>query len=694
MVNRLASESSPYLLQHAENPVDWYPWGEDAFREARQKDLPVFLSIGYSTCHWCHVMAHESFENDEVATLLNRGFIAVKVDREEHPDIDHFYMTVAQVMTGSGGWPLTIIMTPEKEPFFAATYIPRQARFGSPGLLDLLPAISGFWKNHRNDIQSGTRQLLDTIMKGENRPSMTLPDRTYLEAGYHDLAQRFDPLYGGFGQAPKFPSGHIVSFLLRYWRRSGSEDALRMAEYTLYAMYSGGIYDHLGSGFHRYSTDREWHLPHFEKMLYDQALCITAYTEAFLVTGKVLYRNVAEDCISYLLHDMHRTGGGFYSAEDADSAGMEGAYYAWTTDEVRALLGNDAPPFIRAYNMEEGGNYQSHGSGPVRGNVLYPGIPEPGTLPDLDLILQQESALSPARARLQKEREGRQRPGLDDKILTDWNGLVISALSSAARAFKNPVYRERAIDTANFLLETMCRADGELFHRFRGGNAGIRGVGSDYAFLCRGLLDLYEATLDERFLDSACRIEEYFSSHFWDPDQGGYFFTHSDERAGLFFQKEVYDGALPSINSVALKNLWQLGLFTGNMDYHERAWKLATLFAGITGRAPSGFCGFLASLDFVLGPSSHVVIRGGRSDPRVISLVQAIDSRFLPSVTVMVRGEDQEIPGIHPGRDPVWAGTGAPARAYICTGSACARVEEDPGSLITALEKSAGWERT
>ena len=689
--NRLASESSPYLLQHARNPVEWYPWGEEAFQLARVQDRPVFLSIGYSTCHWCHVMAHESFEDDEVATLLNRVFICIKVDREERPDIDALYMSVAQAMTGSGGWPLTIIMTPDKEPFFAATYIPKQGRFGSHGLLDLIPALETFWKSRRSDIRETVDKITRTLHQGQRTGAGLPGTETLLHAAYHDLALRFDATNGGFSNAPKFPTPHTISFLLRYWKRTGEEHALAMAKKTLHAMSSGGIYDHLGYGFHRYSTDSRWLIPHFEKMLYDQALLITAYTEAYLATGTRSFRITADECLTYLLRDMRDPGGGFYSAEDADSEGIEGKFYLWKKEEIEEALGDDAPVFIRAYQVTPEGNFPTQKTGQRTGeNILYrtaslEQMASIARVPEEDYVAR----LSGAREHLFAIRKNRVRPLIDDKVLTDWNGLVISALSIAARAFGNDRYLEAATCAADFILGTMRSGTGELFHRYRNGKSGIRGVASDYAFFCAGLLDLYELTFEPAYLEAAIGIEEYFTRHFLDRRDGGYFTSHEDVADILVRQKDIYDGALPSVNTIAMKNLVRLGLMTTNTEYHERAWDIARSFSTRVEQSPAGYTGFLSSLDFAIGPAASVVIVGSARAPGTVAMTAVINSGYFPSVVVLQRpgGEGPfEIDRIS-GFTGDMRETSGRATAYVCKNHSCSYPVIDPGIVIADLER-------
>jgi uncharacterized protein len=689
--NRLARESSPYLLQHAFNPVEWHPWGEEAFQLAREQDRPVFLSIGYSTCHWCHVMAHESFEDGEVATLLNRTFVCIKVDREERPDIDALYMSVALALTGTGGWPLTIIMTPGKEPFFAATYIPKETRFGSNGLLDLIPAIDTFWKSRRGEIRETVGKITRALQQGRKTVTGQQVTEKIIHSAYRDLALRFDAANGGFSSAPKFPAPHTISFLLRYWKKTGNKHALAMADKTLRAMSCGGIYDHLGYGFHRYSTDSRWLVPHFEKMLYDQALLVTAFTEAYLATGNRSFRRTAEECLTYLLRDMRDPSGGFYSAEDADSEGIEGKFYLWKKGEIEVALGDEAPVFVRTYNVKQEGNFPAQETGKRTGeNILHLSAPHDGPAsspddPEDELVI----SLSSARERLYAIRRGRIHPFKDDKVLTDWNGLVISALSLAARAFGDERYLDAATSAADFILGTMRSRTGELLHRYRDGTAGIRGVASDYAYLCAGLLDLYELTFLPKYLEAAIGIEEYFSQHFLDRSEGGYFTSHEEETDLLVRQKDIYDGALPSVNSVAMKNLLRLGLMTTNSRYHTRAWDLAASFSTLVEQSPAGYTAFLSALDFAFGPSASIVLVGAAKAPDLAVMKAGINSRFFPSIVILHRPD-----GVGPfdidhisGYTGEMRSAGGKATAYVCKNHACSYPAVDPGIVTAALER-------
>lgn len=688
--NHLIRESSPYLLQHAYNPVEWYPWGDEAFQLARELDRPVFLSIGYSTCHWCHVMAHESFEDTEVAALLNRSFVCIKVDREERPDIDALYMSVAQALTGTGGWPLTIVMTPEREPFFAATYIPKESRFGSKGLLYLLPSIEIYWKTHREEVRNTVGKIRQVLFDDQNGGGDQEATEMILHAAFRDLSLRFDPANGGFSDAPKFPAPHTISFLLRYWKRTGEENALKMAETTLISMSNGGIYDHIGYGFHRYSTDSRWLVPHFEKMLYDQALLIIAYTEAYTATGVRSYRVTAEECLTYLLRDMRDSAGGFYSAEDADSEGVEGKFYLWKKQEIGDILGGDALVFFRAYNVKAGGNFITHETGRRTGeNILHLSVLRDQLSSNIGIPDDQmQRVLDRGRERLFIAREARVRPFKDDKVLTDWNGLVISALSIAGRAFGDTRYVVAAKEAAEFVLNNLLSGTGELCHRYRDGKTGIRGLASDYVYFCSGLLDLYELTGEARYLGAAIRTEEYLTRHFLDTRRGGYFTTH-DEVTGLpARQREIYDGALPSANSIAMKNLLRLGLMTSIPDYHVRARDLARSFSGLVAASPTGYTAYLSSLDFALGPAASIVIVGDEGDEETVRLKKTINSRFLPSVVLLHRPGHEDIAEID--RISGFTGSmrenGGKATAYICVNNSCTLPMTDHASIITELE--------
>lgn len=541
--NRLIKEKSPYLLQHAYNPVDWYPWGEEAFEKARKENKPVFLSIGYSTCHWCHMMAHESFEDEEVAGLMNEAFVSIKVDREERPDIDNIYMTVCQIILGRGGWPLNIIMTPGKKPFFAGTYIPKNTRFNQIGMLELVPRIKEIWEQQHEEVLDSAEKITSTIQEMIKESSGEGLGEEVIEEVYEELLSSFDTEYGGFSGAPKFPTPHKISFLLRYWRRSRNPEALHMAEYTLDKMRRGGIYDHLGSGFHRYSTDSMWLLPHFEKMLYDQALTAIAYTEAYQVTGKDLYKETAEGILDYVLRDLTSPEGGFYCGEDADVEREEGKYYLWTLEEIRSILDpEDSELIIKMFNLREEGNFEEEIRGRETGTNLFYMARSPGSLAaKMKIPVEEvEKKVKAAREKLLKARYERKRPSLDDKILTDWNGLMIAAFAKGYQVFGEQRYLKAAEKAADFILMALYSPGDGLLHRYRDGVAGISGTSDDYAFLIHGLLELYEAGFKMRYLKAAVSLNSELLECFWDPVNGGLYFTANDSEALIFRKRSLW----------------------------------------------------------------------------------------------------------------------------------------------------------
>jgi len=684
--NHLISEKSPYLQQHAHNPVDWYPWGDEAFRRAAEEHKPVFLSIGYATCHWCHVMAHESFEDPGIADLLHAGFIAIKVDREERPDIDSVYMTACQQMTGQGGWPLTIIMTPDKKPFFAGTYLPRTSRSGMTGLSELLSKVIRLWQEQRDTLVTAAEDLADRLEKISGSPAAGTADQVLLRSGYDELVLSFDPVNGGFGRAPKFPAPATLLFLLRYGKRTGSGQALRMVEETLGAMRRGGIHDQLGGGFHRYSTDKEWRVPHFEKMLYDQALLLMAFTEAWLATKKPVYKKTAEAIIACVTRDLISPEGAFISAEDADSAGGEGAFYLWTRKELDDVLGHRDGRYAATYfGVEEEGNFFSPGTGPGK-NILYL---KPGKAENQ----RDQARLESICQILFAERGKRPRPGRDGKILTDWNGLMVAALASASRAFGNPAYYQAARTAMRFILDRLRQADGGLLHRYCDGEAAITGFADDYAFTIRALIELYEASFEPAWLEDALFLNRYLVRHFSGTDKSG-FFTTPDEGEVLIVRKmEIYDGAIPSCNSFMLGNLVLLGHLTGDPVHEEAASRLADRFYGIVSRSPSSFCAYLSGLDHLLGPSTDIVIAGGEGDPAVTAMIRMIRDTYLPSVTVHTRlfsPDDDALDTLAPFTRALIAQDGK-ATAYVCSGRACSV----PVTTVEALrellrEKSEG----
>lgn len=688
--NRLVFEKSPYLLQHAANPVDWHPWGEDAFAAARAQGKPVFLSVGYATCHWCHVMEHESFENEDVARLMNEAFINVKVDREERPDIDHVYMTVTQAMTGSGGWPMTVIMTPEKKPFFAGTYFPRESRYGRPGMLDLVPHISALWKEDRAKLEHSAEEITRELSKMASSFPGAMLGKGAMDKAFREYDERFEDRNAGFSHRPKFPVPHNLSFLLRYFERTGEARALHMAEHTLEKMRLGGIFDHVGFGFHRYSTDEVWLVPHFEKMLYDQALLVAAYTEAWQVTGRGLYRQAAEEVLTYVLRDMTAPEGGFYSAEDADSEGEEGKFYVWTHAEVMELLGEElGAVYTKALSITEEGNYHEEHSGRLTGaNIphLPAALDRLAEKMKVDLAAMQ-APLEAARAKLFDVREQRIHPLKDDKVLTDWNGLMIAAFAKAGMAFDNADYVNAARKAADFALTTLRRQDGRLLKRYRLGDAGLPAHLEDYAFLAHGLVELYHATFEVRYLREAIALANLMIDLFWDAEDGGFFQSARDSERLFVRAKEAYDGAIPSGNSVAALTLARLGRMTATVGFEEKAARTITAFSGAVERMPSQFSMMMMAADFLEGPSLEVVLAGDD----VAEMARAVRSRFLPRVVVLHRPETNPGPIVElaPFLD-YNAPVEGKATAYVCRNQACEQPVTSVEALIAKLPGGSG----
>jgi uncharacterized protein YyaL (SSP411 family) len=687
--NHLAAEKSPYLLQHATNPVDWYPWGPEAFERARAEDKPIFLSIGYSTCHWCHVMERESFEDDEVAALMNEAFVCVKVDREERPDIDAVYMEAARLMAGGGGWPLTIIMTPERRPFYAATYLPRTRRFGRPGMMELVPHISKLWATRREDLVDTAGRVASALRDASEPAGDRELDRGTMDEAYRQLVSLHDADNGGFGSAPKFPTPHQLMFLLRYWHRTGETEALAMVEATLRAMRRGGIYDHVGFGFHRYSTDAEWLLPHFEKMLYDQAMLTMAFTEAYLATGDRDYERTAREIVTYVLRDMTDEGGAFYSAEDADSEGVEGKCYVWTMDELgRALSADEARLAAAAFGVAEEGNFPDETTQRRTGaNVLHYPAAQAALAKELGLSkVELRGRLEVVREKLFGARAARVRPHLDDKVLTDWNGLMIAALARAAKAFDEPAYAAAASRCADFLMDTMRDGSGRLLHRYRDGDAAIAATADDYAFLSLGLFDLYEATHNTRYLAESIRLTEEMLAWFWDDEGGGFYFTPSDGETLLARRKETYDGAVPAANSVALLNLLRLGGATARPELEQRADELTRALSGTVERYPSAYTMLLASLDYALGPSMELVVAGAPDDAATRGLLKTVRRGFHPNTIVLLRPPDgaDDALALAPWMEHHTEVDGVTA-AYVCVGHQCRLPVTTPDELKRQL---------
>ncbi len=682
--NRLIKEKSPYLLQHAYNPGDWYPWGKDAFEKAKKENKPVFLSIGYSTCHWCHVMEKESFEDEDVAGLMNDAFVSIKVDREERPDIDSIFMKVCLKMTGSGGWPLNMILTPDKKPFFAATYIPKDSKYGRIGLLELIPRIKDLWNLKREEVEKLAEQNLSALKDVSTLGEELGED--VLHAAYEQLLGIFDDEHGGFGDATKFPTPHNLTFLLRYWRRTKDNMALFMVEKTLSAMRKGGIYDHIGFGFHRYSVDSGWLVPHFEKMLYDQALLALAYMEAYQATGKEEYGKTCREIFTYVLRDMASPEGGFYSGEDADSEGEEGKFYLWTEDEIRSILSGEEVELVKKiFNFASEGNFPEGKS--TRRNIIYMTNSLPKSAEDLKIPIEElQNRIEAARRKLFDAREKRIHPCKDDKILTDWNGLMIAALAKGAAVFDEPAYTKSAEKAVDFILSKMTDKEGRLYHRYKEGEAAVAAFLDDYAFFILGLAELYEATFEIRYLKKALDLCDGMIGHFWDEKNLGFYLTADDAEEVLFRKKEIYDGAVPSGNSAAMLGLIRLGKMTGNTEFEKRASQVAMAFSQSISQAPAAHTMLMLALDFAIGPSSEVVIAGDLQAIDTKNMLAALRRKFLPEKMVIFRpiGDEPEIVQLAPYAKYMVSVDGK-ATAYVCRNFSCQPPTTDVREMLRLL---------
>jgi uncharacterized protein len=705
--NRLAHEKSPYLLQHAHNPVDWYAWGPEAFEKARREDKPIFLSIGYSTCHWCHVMERESFEDERIAELLNRDFVPIKVDREERPDVDRIYMTFVQATTGGGGWPMSVWLTPDLEPFYGGTYYPPESRWGQPGFASVLAQIASAWHNDRSRVIESARDVIEQLRKsvaveaaGSGRPVL---DPAILDSGFFAFRRMFDTRLGGFGDAPKFPRPSVHNFLLRYYARTKNQEALDMVLLTLREMAKGGMHDQLGGGFHRYSVDERWFVPHFEKMLYDQAQLAISYLEAFQITGDAGFSATARDIFQYVLRDMtdaisSNSAGGFYSAEDADSAidpsrpevKGEGAFYIWPAEEIREHAGMPSTEWFHyRYGVREDGNVAHDPHGEFTGkNILF----EDHTVEETAAHFGQDpnevrAALDRVRRVLFEVRARRTRPHLDDKILTAWNGLMISAFALGGAALREPVYAEAARRAAEFIITRMYDpATGVLLRRYRQGDSAIPGFLDDYALFTQSLLDLYEAQFDCRHLELAIRLTEKQRDLFEDLGQGGFFSTAADDGDLVLRVKEDYDGAEPSGNSVAALNLLRLAQITGRAEFRESAERLIAAFRSRLSAAPMAVPQMLVAYEFFLSEPRQIVIAGERGAGDTSALLETVFRHFIPNRVLLLVDSDEtrraleapEVAAMHPldGR----------AAAYVCRNYACQLPVCDTGELAKLLQ--------
>ena len=637
--NRLALSQSPYLLQHASNPVDWYPWSKEAFEKAKKENKPIFLSIGYSTCHWCHVMEHESFEDSTVAAKMNQYFVNIKVDREEMPEIDHLYMSVCQAMTGRGGWPLTIVMTPEKEPFFAGTYFPKQGRGQQPGMLQLIPSLANAWSMKQNEIRESINKIQDYLIQINTSVPGDPWTETMIHNAFTSYAERYDPQYGGFGKAPKFPSPHNLIFLLRYSKLYNNPTSLEMVEKTLSYMRLGGLFDHIGLGFHRYSTDNRWFLPHFEKMLYDQAMLSMAYLETYQLTGKEKYADVAREIFSYVLRDMTHDEGGFYSAEDADSEGEEGTFYLWTENEIIEILGSEHGRIVsKVYGISRTGNFHDESTGQTNGkNIPYLRDSIEPIAKKFNLSLSElNDIIEISKEQLFSVREERVHPLKDDKILTDWNGLMIAALALGGRILNEPEYIKFAEKAAKFIENHLQKNNGRLMKRYRKGNAGLDPHIDDYSFTIWGLLNLYEATFNYLYLTRAIELTEIMLDDFSD-ENGGFFIGSKDAEKLMVRAKDSYDGAIPSGNSVAVLNLFRLGKITGNTKLIEIANKTLKAFSHQAEKSPTGFAHMLTGFMFDFKNPKEVVIVMDGKDANTFEIAQKFWNKYSPNTIMLFK---------------------------------------------------------
>jgi uncharacterized protein YyaL (SSP411 family) len=665
MANRLAASTSPYLLQHADNPVEWYGWGPEALARARDLDRPILLSVGYAACHWCHVMAHESFEDPEVARVMNDGFVCVKVDREERPDLDAIYMDAVQAMTGQGGWPMTVFLTPAGEPFFAGTYFPPQDRHGLPGFRRVLSAVLEAWNDRRSSVLSQGRQVLDALSSSATLTSSHEPlTEELLRLAFGSLSRSYDRQWGGFGAAPKFPQPMTLELLLRLSLR-GRDGTREMATFTLDRMAAGGIHDQLGGGFHRYSTDARWLVPHFEKMLYDNAQLAAVYLHAWQLTGSPRYREVCVTTLEYLLREMRQPEGGFSSAQDADSEGIEGKFFTWSWDELNSLVGPESARYLGA---RPEGNWEGV-------NVLW--VPEPDAPEAAGAVAD--------RVRLLEQRSQRVHPATDDKVLVAWNSLCIQALAEAGRAFGEPRYLDAAVAGAEFVLRELRGPDGRLLRSWRAGRTSGLGYLDDYAMLGSACLSIYTSTFELRWMRLARELAGEMVRLFFDEERGGFFQTGSDAERLVVRPKDLSDNAVPSGNSVAAELLLRLSLLTGDAEYEHRGVSALRLVRDLIARAPSGFGHALGALDLYLGPAREVAIVGQLESPAARALLDVVWRGYRPNLVLAASAAgDQEAAEVVPllaGRPAMNGG----AAAYVCERFTCQRPTADPAELEASL---------
>jgi uncharacterized protein YyaL (SSP411 family) len=682
--NRLAGETSPYLLQHKNNPVEWYPWGEEALGRAKNEDRPILLSIGYSACHWCHVMERESFENEEIARQMNELFVNIKVDREERPDLDQIYMNAVQMMTRHGGWPLTVFLTPDLVPFYGGTYFPPEDRHQMPGFPRILAAVSEAYRTRPEEVKQSAWEILAELRRmGLAQESAEAINAQLLDNAYRGLARTYDPRHGGFGGAPKFPSSMNLDFLLRTFRRTNDARALEMVTHTCRMMASGGMYDQLGGGFHRYSTDAHWLVPHFEKMLYDNALLARLYLHTHQATGEGFFRRVAEEILGYVAREMTDEAGAFYSTQDADSEGVEGKFFVWDKEEVESLLGpEDARLFCAYHDVTEGGNFEEQ-------NILH--VPRAAAEVAREQNVTAErlaEAVERGRGILFTERERRVKPGRDEKVITAWNGLMLEAFAEAAAVLERADYREAAERNAEFILGTLSR-DGLLLHVYKDGLAKHAGFLDDYSYVVSGLVTLYETTGRRRWLEEAVRLAGKMVEEFWDEEGGGFFYNGRSGEQLIVRNKDYFDNATPSGNSVAAEALLRLSVLTGNEDYRRKAVNVLRLVRDAVERYPSAFGYALGALDFYLSTPKEVVLVAGVDEEGARLLRREVWGRYLPNkVVAEATGDDPAAAELVPLLRERTA-LGGRATAYVCENYTCLQPVNEPGELASQLAQRA-----
>ena len=682
MPNHLINETSPYLLQHAHNPVEWYPWGEEALQRAHAEDKPILLSIGYSACHWCHVMERESFENQDIAGIMNEHFISVKVDREERPDLDSLYMSAVQALTGGGGWPMTVFLTPDGKPFYGGTYLPPVDSSGMPGFPRVLLGVAEAYRNQRGDVVRATQQLVSQLQHAAQVPRSLDPlTPDILHQAYQTLGQNYDYQNSGFGSAPKFPQPMTYEFMLHYYHLTKSPRALEMVEMTTERMAMGGIYDQIGGGFHRYSTDSYWLVPHFEKMLYDNALLSRLYLHVYQATSSSLYRRIAEETLDYVLREMTDPSGGFYSTQDADSEGEEGKFFVWTAEEIEAVLGREEGSLVAGYfGVTEAGNFEGS-------NILHVPQGAESFAAEADMRLEElEAAIRRGRALLREARERRVHPSRDEKILSAWNGLMLRSFAEAASILHREDYRQAAVASASFLLEEL-RKDGRLLRTYKDGRARLKGYLEDYAFVADGLLALYEATFDYHWLEEARSLADNMIDLFWDEEERAFYDTGKDHEVLVVRPRDFFDNATPCGNSVAVDMLLHLSVLTGESDYARRGASALRSMQQYLAQAPLGMGHWLCALDFYLSTPKEIAIVGAQTDPATQTLLDIVHGRYLPNK--VVAGSDPTLPGQGSQATPLLQGRGMSngrPTVYVCQNYVCQLPVTEQEALASQLD--------